>query len=367
MNVTRPERTLIADGRARRSARRRSSLRAAVRSACVGAAIGLIAALVLFVVVPICNLVVPAGSAFHVSDYWVTLIGKIMCYAIVALAMDLIWGYTGILSLGHGLFFALGGYAMGMYLMRSIGRDGVLPERPARLHGVPRLEGATLVLELHRPLLVRGAARRAGARPARVRVRLLRLPLADQGRLFLDHHAGADLRRSCCCSSATTPASAATTASPTSSASSAFRSRRRKTRMALFVLTGAALLGFLLLGRAHRRVEARPRADGDPRRRDARHVLRLQPAVLQALHLDAVGGDLRHRRGAVRAAGRHHQPERDVAGQLDRDRDLDGGGRPRHADRTGRSARPSSISARAGSRRRCPNTGCSRSACCSSW
>ncbi len=57
--------------------------------------------------------------------YWVTLVGKIMCYAIVALAMDLIWGYAGILSLGHGLFFALGGYAMGMYLMRSIGHDGV--------------------------------------------------------------------------------------------------------------------------------------------------------------------------------------------------------------------------------------------------
>ncbi|MET0731687.1 MAG: urea ABC transporter permease subunit UrtC, partial [Casimicrobiaceae bacterium] len=77
-----------------------------------------IAAVVLFVVVPICNLVVPADNVFHLSDYWVTLGGKIMCYAIVALAMDLIWGYTGILSLGHGLFFALGGYAMGMYLMR---------------------------------------------------------------------------------------------------------------------------------------------------------------------------------------------------------------------------------------------------------
>ncbi|MBK9117030.1 MAG: urea ABC transporter permease subunit UrtC [Betaproteobacteria bacterium] len=83
------------------------------------------AAVVLLVVVPVCNLVVPAGSAFHLSDYTVTLVGKIMCYAIVALAMDLIWGYAGILSLGHGLFFALGGYAMGMYLMRSIGRDGV--------------------------------------------------------------------------------------------------------------------------------------------------------------------------------------------------------------------------------------------------
>ncbi len=58
------------------------------------------------------------------SDFLVGLIGKIMCYAICALAMDLIWGYTGILSLGHGLFFALGGYAMGMYLMRQIGLDG---------------------------------------------------------------------------------------------------------------------------------------------------------------------------------------------------------------------------------------------------
>src|SRR5258705_6508045 len=82
------------------------------------------AALVLFLVFPLLNLVVPAASPFHVSAYWVTLIGKIMCYAIVALAMDLIWGYAGILSLGHGLFFALGGYAFGMYLMRQIGADG---------------------------------------------------------------------------------------------------------------------------------------------------------------------------------------------------------------------------------------------------
>jgi len=81
-------------------------------------------ALVLLVVVPLLNLAVPETSALHVSTYWVTLIGKIMCYAIVALAVDLIWGYCGILSLGHGLFFALGGYAMGMYLMRQIGREG---------------------------------------------------------------------------------------------------------------------------------------------------------------------------------------------------------------------------------------------------
>jgi urea transport system permease protein len=73
---------------------------------------------------PVLNLWVPEGSAFHMSTYAVALLGKIMCYAICALAMDLIWGYTGILSLGHGVFFALGGYVMGMYLMRQIGLEG---------------------------------------------------------------------------------------------------------------------------------------------------------------------------------------------------------------------------------------------------
>jgi urea transport system permease protein len=86
---------------------------------------GVITALaVVCVLFPALNLLVPPGSLFHVSDYAVQLTGKILCYAICALAMDLIWGYTGILSLGHGLFFALGGYGMGMYLMRQIGLDG---------------------------------------------------------------------------------------------------------------------------------------------------------------------------------------------------------------------------------------------------
>ncbi|HRE18397.1 MAG TPA: urea ABC transporter permease subunit UrtC [Rhodocyclaceae bacterium] len=76
------------------------------------------------VVMPTLHLAVSPDSAFHVSAYAITLIGKIMCYALVAVAMDLIWGYGGILSLGHGLFFALGGYGFGMYLMRQIGRDG---------------------------------------------------------------------------------------------------------------------------------------------------------------------------------------------------------------------------------------------------
>jgi len=84
----------------------------------------LAATIVVAVLVPILNLALPADHPLHMSEYMVSLIGKIMCYAICALALDLIWGYTGILSLGHGLFFALGGYAMGMYLMRQIGRDG---------------------------------------------------------------------------------------------------------------------------------------------------------------------------------------------------------------------------------------------------
>jgi urea transport system permease protein len=86
---------------------------------------GVMAAVIAIVlVVPVLNLALPTTSTFHLPDHMVALVGKIMCYAICALAMDLIWGYTGILSLGHGLFFALGGYGMGMYLMRQIGRDG---------------------------------------------------------------------------------------------------------------------------------------------------------------------------------------------------------------------------------------------------
>jgi urea transport system permease protein len=86
---------------------------------------GILAATAILAMLPVLNLVFPAGSALHVSSFTVALLGKFMCFAIAALALDLVWGYTGILSLGHGLFFALGGYAHGMYLMRAIGRDGV--------------------------------------------------------------------------------------------------------------------------------------------------------------------------------------------------------------------------------------------------
>ncbi len=74
--------------------------------------------------VPALNLVSSPSSALYIPDYVVTLLGKYLCYALLALSVDLVWGYCGILSLGHGAFFALGGYAMGMYMMRQIGSRG---------------------------------------------------------------------------------------------------------------------------------------------------------------------------------------------------------------------------------------------------
>ena len=81
------------------------------------------AALAIFV--PLSNLFIPPSSAFHVPTHVMSLMGKYLCFAILAISLDLVWGYCGILSLGHGAFFALGGYAMGMYLMRQIGTRGV--------------------------------------------------------------------------------------------------------------------------------------------------------------------------------------------------------------------------------------------------
>jgi urea transport system permease protein len=81
--------------------------------------------LVLAVAIPAVNLWMPPNSAAALPDYLVPLLGKYLCYALLAVSLDLIWGYAGILSLGHGAFFALGGYCMGMYLMRQIGTRGV--------------------------------------------------------------------------------------------------------------------------------------------------------------------------------------------------------------------------------------------------
>ena len=101
----------------------------------------LIAILLTTVIVAVGNLLVPPESPFHVSTYMVTLLGKYLAFALLALSVDLIWGYAGILSLGHGAFFALGGYAMGMYLMRQIGDRGV--------YGNPDLPDFMVFLDWH--------------------------------------------------------------------------------------------------------------------------------------------------------------------------------------------------------------------------
>ena len=85
----------------------------------------LLGTMIVTFIVSALNLLMPEDSPLYVSSYTVTLLGKYLCYGLLALALDLVWGYCGILSLGHGAFFALGGYAMGMYLMRQIGDRGV--------------------------------------------------------------------------------------------------------------------------------------------------------------------------------------------------------------------------------------------------
>ena len=147
------------------------------------------------VAVPLLNLLMPPSSPYYLSSYFVALFGKYICYALLALSVDLIWGYCGILSLGHGAFFALGGYAMGMYLMRQIGTRGVyanpiLPDFMVFLnwdHLPPYWYGFQ-----HFPYALLDD--RAGAGGARLRVRLVRVPLTGDGGLSLDHHPGAHVR-----------------------------------------------------------------------------------------------------------------------------------------------------------------------------
>jgi urea transport system permease protein len=197
---------------------------------------------------PIMNLILPADHVLHLSDYAVSLLGKIMCYAICALAMDLIWGYTGILSLGHGLFFALGGYTMGMYLMRQIGREGNyksdLPDFMVFLDWkelpwhwwLSDSFIATLALVILVPGLVAGVF---GYFAFRSRIRGVYFSIITQALtfaamlLFFRNETGfggnngfTDFKRILGQPIATD-----------------------QTRMVLFVLTGVTLLGFLLLGR----------------------------------------------------------------------------------------------------------------------
>jgi len=122
----------------------------------------LIVLLAIAIAVPLLNLMLPPSSPYHVPTYLVALFGKYICFALLALSIDLIWGYAGILSLGHGAFFALGGYAMGMYLMRQIGTRGVYahpvlpdfmvflnwPELPVYWYGFQHFPYALLMIVL---------------------------------------------------------------------------------------------------------------------------------------------------------------------------------------------------------------------------
>ena len=191
-----------------------------------------------------------------------------------------------------------------------------------------------MVLGRFRLFPVVPAAGGRGARPAGLRVRLLRLPQPHQGRLFLDHHAGPGV----CRDAAVLPQ----------------RDRLRwqqrlhrlqaHPRLRHHLARDAGDLVRAVGDAADERADPRPLsgdlevragAGGDPRRREPGDVHRLPAAQLQALRLDPVGGAVRARRCTLRAAGRHHQPVRDDAGELDRDRDLGRGRRARHADRAG--------------------------------
>ena len=293
------------------------------------------------------------------------LTAKIMCYAMAALAMDLIWGYTGILSLGHGVFFALGGYAMGMYLMRQIGRDGQyrmdMPDFMVFLNWKEFpwtwTFSNSFVMQMLFVVLAPGLlAFVFGFFAFRSRIKGVYFSIITQAMtfammlLFFRNETGfggnngfTDFKRILDIPIATP-----------------------QMRMWLFVITGCTLIGVLPDGPRHRHEQVRPGAAGDPRCREPRHVHRLRPAQVQARHLDALGRDVRHRRRALRAAGGHHQPERDDAGGLDRDRDLDGG-RGQGDARSARSSAPSSsTSPRAGSPRSSPRSGSISSVPCSS-
>jgi urea ABC transporter permease protein UrtC len=288
-------------------------------------ALGIFLALAL-VVVPVLHLLA-RKQPLHVSTYAITLIGKIMCYALVAVAMDLIWGYGGILSLGHGLFFALGGYAFGMYLMRQIGRDGSygadLPdfmvfldwkELPWFWVGSDSF-GWAAFLVMAVPALV---AFVFGYFAFRSRIKGVYFSIITQALtyaamlLFFRNETGfggnngfTDFKR-VLGYDVTAPDPAG-----------AVRPHRPR--------AGIDLAAWLVKSKFGRVLTAI---------RDAENrVMFIGYNPLWYKHLGRVGRAVRHCRRAVRAAGGHHQPVRDVARQLHRNRHLGGRRRARHADR----------------------------------
>ena len=154
-----------------------------------------IAAILILGVLPALNAFVPETSAFHLSDFTINLYGKYLCYAVLAISVDLLWGYTGLLSLGQCLFFALGGYAFGMHLMLLIGKLGQyhsdLPDFMVFL-GYPALP---LQWVPFRSFLVCCSCGCFSARTLGVGVRISGVSFPDPRRLLFNSDAGAYLRR----------------------------------------------------------------------------------------------------------------------------------------------------------------------------
>ena len=327
----------------------------------------LVALLVLAaVLVPLANLALPPDSPLHVSNTSVQLFGKYLAFAMLALSVDLVWGYCGILSLGHGAFFALGGYAMGMYLMRQIGDRGVyanpdLPdfmvflnwqELPWYWYGFDMFWFAMLMAMVVPGLL----AFVFGWFAFRSRVTGVYLSIITQAMTFAlllaffrndmgfgGNNGLTDFKDIL-----------------------GYNIQAATTRAALFSATALALAGALLVCRfitrsklgkvlvAIRDAESRTRFIG----------YRVEHYKLFVWTLSAVMAGIA---GApLRAAGRHHQPERIRPGELHRGGDLGGGRRARHAGRGPCSAPSWSTGGRRRSPACCRISGCSRSAACSS-
>ncbi len=269
------------------------------------------------IAVPILNQLVPASSPLHVSTYLLTLIGKYLCYAMLAMAVDLVWGYCGILSLGHAAFFTLGGYAMGMYLMRQIGARGVygnpvLPDfmvflnwdkLPWFWYGFNHFWFAMLMVVLVPALL----ALVFGWLAFRSRVTGVYLSIMTQALSYAmmlaffrndmgfgGNNGFTDFKDLL-----------------------GFDLHKDSTRVVLFVRDGGGARRRVSRVPRDHRVPRGPRHPRHPRRRKPDPVPGLPRGVVQALDVRLLGGSGRHRRSAVRAAGRHHQPERVRAHQLD--------------------------------------------------
>jgi urea transport system permease protein len=287
-------------------------------------------------VVPVLHLACRRIRALYLSTYTMTLIGKYMTYALLAVAVDLVWGYCGILSLGHAAFFALGGYAMGMYLMRQIGTRGVygdptLPdfmvflnykELPWFWHGFDVFWFAMVMVALVPGLL----ALVFGWLAFRSRVTGVYLSIITQALTYAlmlaffrndmgfgGNNGMTDFKDIL-----------------------GFSINAPSTRVALFTASALALIAGYLACRAVTLSRAGARSAGHPRCREPYAFHRLSGRVIQVVDLHVLGRARRHRRRAVRAAGGHHQSERVPADQLHRDRDLGGGGWTRHVVRRGR-------------------------------